>query len=36
MIEKKVTDLDYFSDKQYYYIIVYDKPSLPIININIQ
>lgn len=33
---KKVTDLDYFSDKQYYYIIVYDKPSLPIININIQ
>lgn len=33
---KKVTDLDYFSDEQYYYIIVYDKPSLPIININIQ
>lgn len=32
---KKVTDLDYFSDEQYYYIIVYDKPSLPIININI-
>ena len=34
--KKQITELDYFSDKEYYYIIVYDKPSLPIVNINIQ